>query len=298
MSAGALNRNQMAGHSQDLYVGTGLQFTTLAAALAAAAEGDVIWLAPGTYLETLTLTEAVTIRGMKSGGLCTISSATTPITVNMAGGVRTAPLRFQDVAIQGVTKCVDLVAAACDVEFYDVQLANGMGVGVDIAAAKVVRFQGCKGAATGTFANITAPLYCEIDSCYGAALVVGGFISIHIRITNSYFGNLDRNPASANPITLQLSSTRISKIGFMTKLMDTAIVTHDGGLAALRYEVDKPGTGAQQTIAHGLGFTPQRVWLAPYDTSVAGTVSETAAADATNLYITATNLLNYRVVAY
>ena len=53
------------------------------------------------------------------------------------------------------------------------------------------------------------------------------------------------------------------------------------------------GTGAQQTIAHGLGITPNIVYITPTATGAVET-SQTAAADATNIYLTVTNLKTYQ----
>jgi hypothetical protein len=55
------------------------------------------------------------------------------------------------------------------------------------------------------------------------------------------------------------------------------------------------GNGAQQTIPHGLGRVPDQIVLIPQ----AGitSISQTATADATNVYVTATNTGTYVVLA-
>lgn len=53
------------------------------------------------------------------------------------------------------------------------------------------------------------------------------------------------------------------------------------------------GTGAQQTIAHGLGVTPNVVFITPTATG-ATEACQSAAADATNIYLTVTNLKTYQ----
>jgi hypothetical protein len=53
------------------------------------------------------------------------------------------------------------------------------------------------------------------------------------------------------------------------------------------------GTGAQQTIAHGLAATPNNVFLTPTATG-ATEASLTAASDATNIFPTVTNLKTYQ----
>ena len=53
------------------------------------------------------------------------------------------------------------------------------------------------------------------------------------------------------------------------------------------------GTGAQQTIAHGLASTPNYVCLSEYNTGGA-LAYESAPADATNIYVTATLNKTYR----
>jgi len=51
------------------------------------------------------------------------------------------------------------------------------------------------------------------------------------------------------------------------------------------------GTGAQQTIAHGLAITPTRVLFANIEDGA--NAYQSAAADATNIYVTAVNTLDY-----
>jgi len=62
------------------------------------------------------------------------------------------------------------------------------------------------------------------------------------------------------------------------------------------------GTGAQQSIAHGLGRTPEQVLiiltLVPLaDVAAAFSVVQSAAPDATNVYVTATSGVEYQVFA-
>lgn len=59
------------------------------------------------------------------------------------------------------------------------------------------------------------------------------------------------------------------------------------------------GTGSQQSIAHGLGSTPSLVLAAAYDNDsiTHWTISE-GTHDATNVYITATSGLKYKVIAF
>lgn len=57
------------------------------------------------------------------------------------------------------------------------------------------------------------------------------------------------------------------------------------------------GTGSQQTIAHGLGRTPDQVELAVLVASAGFSVLQTAAPDATNIYVTATSTVEYQVKA-
>lgn len=53
------------------------------------------------------------------------------------------------------------------------------------------------------------------------------------------------------------------------------------------------GTGAQQTIAHGLATTPNRIFLS--ESTTGGALAyQSAAADATNIYVTATNTKTYQ----
>jgi len=63
------------------------------------------------------------------------------------------------------------------------------------------------------------------------------------------------------------------------------------------------GTGSAQSIAHGLGIVPTLVLVAPYDNTAAGStpfafaISE-GSHTSTNLLITATSGLKYKVIAF
>lgn len=63
------------------------------------------------------------------------------------------------------------------------------------------------------------------------------------------------------------------------------------------------GTGSSQNVAHGLGVVPSLVLVAPYDNSASGstpftfTIAE-GAHDSTNVKVTATSGLTYKVIAF
>lgn len=63
------------------------------------------------------------------------------------------------------------------------------------------------------------------------------------------------------------------------------------------------GTGSSQNIAHGLGVVPTLVLVAPYNTTDSGIVAAgysivEGAHDATNVKVTATSALQYKVIAF
>lgn len=63
------------------------------------------------------------------------------------------------------------------------------------------------------------------------------------------------------------------------------------------------GTGGSQNIAHGLGVVPSLVLAAPYDNTASGSTPFTfqiseGVHDSTNLKITATSGLKYKVIAF
>lgn len=67
--------------------------------------------------------------------------------------------------------------------------------------------------------------------------------------------------------------------------------------------VEETGTGSQQSIPHGLGATPTLVLCAPYDNTASGSTPFTfqiaeGTHDATNVYVTATSGLKYKVIAF
>lgn len=71
-----------------------------------------------------------------------------------------------------------------------------------------------------------------------------------------------------------------------------------GGGASKRSENmgTSTGTGSQQTIAHGLGTTPTFVFISTIED--AANAYQSAAADATNIYITAVSGKDYAWAAY
>lgn len=79
-------------------------------------------------------------------------------------------------------------------------------------------------------------------------------------------------------------------------------ITPDGPIifksTAIFKSTEQTGNGAEQTIAHGLGRIPKIV-IPSMTLALAGasTVLESTAADATNVYITATNTAKYKVWA-
>ena len=98
-------------------------------------------------------------------------------------------------------------------------------------------------------------------------------------------GTSNRNIFSENSV-VSVTTPYIVKIGALTVVKNNiGHVTENSGTST--------GTGAQQTIAHGIGpgLTPNHITLT--NTDDGANPYESAAADATNIYVTAVNLKKY-----
>jgi hypothetical protein len=106
---------------------------------------------------------------------------------------------------------------------------------------------------------------------------LGGVQEVDTSDYNYIAFNDFRGNANTNPITKLGANTRM--------LFNRGCVTENSGTST--------GTGAQQTIAHGLVSTPNRVFLS--ESTTGGALAyQSAAADATNIYVTATSAKTYQ----
>jgi len=78
------------------------------------------------------------------------------------------------------------------------------------------------------------------------------------------------------------------------------VLLHGTQFPQVFVSAEQTGTGSAQNIAHGLGVTPSKVFVAPTDTAPATTGQYTAtegAHDATNVVVTVTSGKKYKVIA-
>ncbi|MEU2181704.1 right-handed parallel beta-helix repeat-containing protein [Streptomyces thermolilacinus] len=107
------------------------EYATLAAALEAAADGDILTVAPGTYRENLVLRRAVTLRGADGGvGSVRIAPADgVPLTVRASATVRDLHLEGQDAAAPA------LLVEDGTPELLDLRIVTRSAVGVEVRGA-------------------------------------------------------------------------------------------------------------------------------------------------------------------
>ncbi|MFF8386570.1 right-handed parallel beta-helix repeat-containing protein [Streptomyces kanasensis] len=107
------------------------EYTSLAAALEAAADGDVLTVAPGTYRENLVLRRAVTLRGADGAvGPVRIAPADgVPLTVRASATVRDLHLEGQDAAAPA------LLVEDGTPELLDLRIVTRSAVGVEVRGA-------------------------------------------------------------------------------------------------------------------------------------------------------------------
>lgn len=113
------------------------EYASLAAALEAAADGDVLTVAPGTYRENLVLRRAVTLRGPEgSAGSVRIAPADgVPLTVRASATVQDLQLEGQDAAAPALL-IEDGAPELCDLR---VVTRSAVGIEVRGAARPTVR---------------------------------------------------------------------------------------------------------------------------------------------------------------
>lgn len=80
-------------------------------------------------------------------------------------------------------------------------------------------------------------------------------------------------------------------------LIEAVVELATVGIQRTKVLAKQTGTGAQQTIAHGLGLIPAvtNIFLSESDSGGA-LAYQTAVPDVTNIYVTATNLKTYNVL--
>ncbi|WTO38759.1 right-handed parallel beta-helix repeat-containing protein [Streptomyces achromogenes] len=104
------------------------EYASLAAALEAAADGDVLTIAPGTYRENLVVHRAVTLRGSEgSAGSVRIAPVDgVPLTVRASAVVRDVHVEGQDAAVPA------LLVEEGTPELADVRIVTRSAVGIEV----------------------------------------------------------------------------------------------------------------------------------------------------------------------
>ena len=158
-------------------------YGTVAEALAAAADGDVLLLAPGTYRENLVVEQAVTIRGPQDGrdGPARIAPVEgVPLTVRGSATVRELLIEGQDTTAPAV-----LVESSTP-ELTGLRVRSASAAGVEVRSGARPTVRGCEIAnATGVGINVSdqaGGLFedCRITEAGRAGIAVAG--PAHLRL--------------------------------------------------------------------------------------------------------------------
>ncbi|RMI32455.1 right-handed parallel beta-helix repeat-containing protein [Streptomyces triticirhizae] len=175
-------------------------YGTVAEALAAAADGDVLLLGPGTYRENLVVEQAVTIRGPhdeRDGPARIAPVEGVPLTVRGSATVRELLIEGQDTTApavlleSGTPELTGLrvrTASAAGVEVRsgarptvrDCAIANATGVGINVSDQGGGLFEDCRITEAGRAGiAVTGPAHprlerCRVERASGAGLTVTG----------------------------------------------------------------------------------------------------------------------------
>jgi hypothetical protein len=107
--------------------GPGTQFTTVAAAVAAAANGDLLSIRPGHYTKTKTISKALTFQGTAPGvRIAPVATRTSPSVIQVGAIGRGRTIAFRDVALTYVI----LNRVAGTVVFDGVQILDPQNGGI------------------------------------------------------------------------------------------------------------------------------------------------------------------------
>ncbi|WP_062215901.1 right-handed parallel beta-helix repeat-containing protein [Streptomyces sp. NBRC 109706] len=160
-------------------------YGSVAEALAAAADGDVLLLGPGTYRENLVIEQAVTVRGPQDDrdGPARIAPAEgVPLTVRGSATVRDLLIEGQDTTAPAV-----LVESSTP-ELTGLRVRTTSSAGIEVRAGARPTVRGCAvGNATGVGVNVTdqaGGLFedCRITESGQAGITVRG--PAHLRLEN------------------------------------------------------------------------------------------------------------------
>ncbi len=129
----------------------------------------------------------------------------------------------------------------------------------------------------------------EISSS-GSVIASGNIISLAQFSTNTRYGIEETNVGAGVPSLNIITDNQFytNTLGDMLRISTTDIVRNNQGYVTENCG-SSTGTGAQQTIAHGLSFTPTAQQIALTPGSATAVPFHSAAPDATNIYVTATS---------
>lgn len=136
---------------------------------------------------------------------------------------------------------------------------------------------------------------------------VTGLVSSHVVAEPNSQVTAKRQPpqvgASAIP-TMALMGINPSTGALIPFVAASATSAVSAGSVTGKFQsIVETGTGSAQSIAHGLGVVPSLVLVAPYDNTASGSTPFTfqiseGSHTSTNLLITATSGLKYKVIAF
>jgi hypothetical protein len=130
----------------------GAEYTTIAAAMAAAAPGDTLELAPGEYDESVVVADGVNLRARQPGSVVLVAPPGTPGWMALRAEGRLGS-RISGITVRGEPArpmSVALRLAGHDLHLTDVEVAGNVDVGIDVAgdgttSVRAARFSGVTG---------------------------------------------------------------------------------------------------------------------------------------------------------
>jgi hypothetical protein len=239
------------------------QFTTIGAALNAAASGDVIEICPGLYAEQLVVTKPVTLRGVRSNGVgrVLLQPNLTDLQNLPAEAVITV-INTSDVTIEGL---------AID--------ASGNTVSGCTPGIAGIHFNNASGAVTNNAifgAHLANPLSCtKLPFGNGFGVLVDGSqpgpyeVSINRNSIHDYTANGVEVNGTGTAITAQIQGNTISGVGPSSGIFQFAIFVLNGAVGLITNNVITEGLCGALSSSDCIGVRSEGVTLrAPGDGTV------------------------------
>jgi hypothetical protein len=188
----------------------------------------------------------------------------------------------------------DFVIADNTITMPDLDAGNKHGIVIS------GEFTSAKFTTDGTISGNKIRGVSDSNNC-GNAIYLSGQISmqniLHISIIGNTVHNVSRGILMTQAAHVTINSntihdTNLSAIGWDSTVDDITIRNNVGFVT--ENSGNNTGTGSQQTIAHGCNFTPTLSQVQLSERSTGGALAyQSAAPDATNIYVTATNEKDY-----